>query len=56
MALYVGGKKVKVMLDGKLYNLKIMRNTEISTSNMKSSDNYVLKSSDGLVLMSKEEN
>ena len=51
MALYLGGKKVKMMLNGKSYHPKFYTTTLILNGAMLlSADNYTLKDKNGLIL------
>lgn len=56
MALYLGTDKVKINLDGIVYNLNLYSATPITNGVMLlSSDNYILKDSNGLYLTTKKE-
>ena len=55
MALYLGSDKVKISLDGVLYNLNLFSSTLIlSGIKLLSSEGYILKDSNGLFLTVKE--
>jgi hypothetical protein len=56
MALYLGSKKLKITLDNIKYNLNIFSTTPIVNGVLLlSSDNYILKDSNGLYLTAKED-
>ena len=51
MALYLGGQKVKINLNGETYSLKLFTNASIANYiRLLSSEGYVLKDSNGLYL------
>lgn len=55
MALYLGNDKVKINLDSIVYNLNLYSATPITNGViLLSSDNYILKDSNGLYLTTKE--
>lgn len=54
MALYLGGKKVKMMLNNQLYHFNFYTTTLILNGAMLiSSDDYTLKDKNGLILTAK---
>jgi hypothetical protein len=56
MALYLGGEKVKLNLDGVTYYLNVFSETTIINGiRLLSSDGYVLTDSNGLYLTTKED-
>ena len=56
MALYLGSEKVKINLDGILYNLNLYSEKPITNGIMLlSSDGYILKDLNGLYLTVKED-
>ena len=56
MGLYLGSEKVKVILNGVLYNLNIYSSIPIMNGIMLlSSDGYILQDSDGAYLTAKED-
>lgn len=55
MALHLGSEKVKLNLNGALYNLNLYSSTPIvETIRLLSSEGYILKDSNGLYLVPKE--
>lgn len=55
MSLYLGSDKVKINLDGIIYHLNLVATTpSIIGVKLLSSDNYILKDSNGLYLTAKE--
>lgn len=55
MALYLGNNKVKINLNGILFDLHISETAPVITGiKLLSSDNYVLKDSNGLYITVKE--
>lgn len=55
MALYLGGDKLKINLDGVVYRLNLISQTPILNGiKLLSSENYILKDSNGLYLTVKE--
>lgn len=55
MALYLGDKKVKINLGGVVYNLNVIPAVLVTNGvRMASSDDYVLKDSNGVYLTTKE--
>lgn len=55
MALYLGPNKLKVNLNGVVYNVNLFSETPISDGiRLLSSDGYILKDFDGLYLTVKE--
>lgn len=55
MALYLGSNKVKINLDGVAYYLNLYSTTAIVNGiALLSSDDYILKDSNGLYLTAKE--
>lgn len=55
MALYLGKEKVKICLGGVICRLSIPSNNKNENGiTLMSSDNYVLKDSDGVLLLAKE--
>lgn len=55
MPLYLGNEKVKVMIDGKKYNLNVIYVKQSLPINvLMSSEGFVLKDINGLYLVSKE--
>lgn len=55
MALYLGGDKLKINLDGIVYCLNLISQTPILNGiKLLSSENYILKDSNGLYLTAKE--
>lgn len=59
MALYLKTDKIKINLDGKLYKLNIMTTTinlDENNDRLLSSDNFILKDSQGKYLIPQEEN
>ena len=56
MALYVGENKVKINLNGILYNLNLYSETPITNGiRLLSSENYFLKDSKGMYITVKED-
>ena len=56
MALYLGSNKIKINLDGVVYYLNLYSTTPITNGvRLLSSENYILKDSNGLYLTTKEE-
>ena len=57
MAVYLGGSGQKINLDGKTYCLNMFTKIIITNGELLlSSDNYILKDSNGLYLTTKESN
>lgn len=55
MALYLGNNKVKLNVDGVLYYLNLFSETPIFGGiRLLSSENYILKDSNGLYITAKE--
>jgi Mn-dependent DtxR family transcriptional regulator len=55
MALYLGGQKVKININGIAYKLHIFSNASLTNYvRLLSSEGYVLKDSNGLLLTAKE--
>lgn len=55
MALYLGGDKFKINLDGIIYRLNLISQTPILNGiKLLTSENYILKDSNGLFLTAKE--
>ena len=55
MALYLGGEKVKINIDGIVYNLNLFSDALIFNGILLlSSEGYILKDSSGLYLAAKE--
>ena len=52
MALYIGSKKVKIFFNGKKYNLSV--NLNPTPNKLLSSDNFILKDSQGIYVIPKE--
>ena len=56
MALYLGNKKVKLYLDNVLYYVNLFSHSPIVNGVLlKSSDDFILKSLDGLYMTAKRE-
>ena len=56
MALYIGGEKVKINLDGVAYYLNLYSVIPITNGiRLLSSDGYILKDDSGLYITTKEE-
>lgn len=56
MALYLGGNKVKINIDGATYCLNLFSEAPITNGAMLlSSDSYILKDFNGLYLTAKED-
>ena len=53
MALYLGGKSVKINLNGSICRINIPLGSSVLS--LLSSDGFMLKDSNGLILMAKEE-
>lgn len=56
MALYLGRDKVKINLGGTVYHLNLLTNTLINDIRLLSSDNFILKDSNGLYLITGKSN
>lgn len=56
MALYLGSsEKLKIQLDNIIYNINLYATPIITNGNLLlSSDNYILKDSNGFILIAKE--
>lgn len=55
MALYLGGDKLKINLDGVVYRLNLISQIPILNGiKLLTSENYILKDSNGLYLTAKE--
>lgn len=55
MALYLGGEKVQINLDGVVYYLNLYSTTPITNGiRLLTFENYILKDSNGLYLTTKE--
>ena len=54
MALYLGDKKVKLHMGSAAYVLHVLISTLVSTIGLVSSDGYILKDSNGIILAAKE--
>ena len=55
MALYLGGNKVKIILNNQVYNMIFPSVTIMDGVRLLSSDNYILQDTNGLYLTFKEE-
>lgn len=55
MALYLGNEKIKININGIVYNLNLFSETLILNGDiLLSSDDYILKDSNGLYLTTKD--
>lgn len=55
MALYLGDKKIKININGVIYKLNLYSQTLITNGiRLLSSDNYILKDSNGFYITAKD--